>query len=145
MAPTEASRSEGHSVEAVSDAVQARVRVEASAQRVQVTVDGTELADSRRAQILFETGLPPRYYVPLADVRTELLEPSSTVTYCPYKGAASYWTLVIGDQRYEDFVWVYRSPLPESADVAEMACFYNEKVDLLIDGVPQERPRTHFS
>ncbi len=122
-----------------------RVDILASSRRVQVAVDGVELADSHRPHILFETGLPPRYYLPLSDVRTELLEPSSTVTHCPYKGAASYWTLVIGDQRYEDFVWIYRSPLPESAKITGMACFYNEKVDLTVDGVPQERPRTHFS
>ena len=108
-------------------------------------VDGVELADSSRPHILFETGLPPRYYVPLSDVRTELLTPSDRVTQCPYKGTANYWSVQVGDRRYDDFVWMYRSPLAESAKVAGLVCFYNEKVDLIIDGVAQERPRTPFS
>jgi uncharacterized protein (DUF427 family) len=122
-----------------------RVDILASSRRVQVSVDGVELADSSHPHILFETGLPPRYYLPLSDIRTELLVPSDRSTQCPYKGTASYWSVQIGDTRYGDFVWIYRSPLPESAKIAGLACFYNEKVDLTIDGVPQERPRTHFS
>ncbi len=122
-----------------------RVDVLASSRRVQVMVDGVELADSTRPHILFETGLPPRYYVPLSDVRTELLVPSDRVTQCPYKGTATYWSVQAGERRYDDFVWMYRSPLAESAKIAGMACFYNEKVDLIVDGVPQERPRTPFS
>jgi uncharacterized protein (DUF427 family) len=122
-----------------------RVDILASSRRVQVMVDGVELADSSRPHILFETGLPPRYYVPLSDVRTELLTPSDRVTQCPYKGTANYWSVQVGDRRYDDFVWMYRSPLAESAKVAGLVCFYNEKVDLIIDGVAQERPRTPFS
>ncbi len=122
-----------------------RVDILASSRRVQVSVDGVEVADSHRPHILFETGLPPRYYLPLTDVRTELLVPSDHETHCPYKGTASYWTLQVGDRRLDNFVWAYRSPLAESAKIAGMACFYNEKVDLIVDGVPQERPRTPFS
>jgi uncharacterized protein (DUF427 family) len=122
-----------------------RVDVLASSRRVQVMVDGIELADSSRPHILFETGLPPRYYLPLSDVRTELLAPSERVTQCPYKGTATYWSVQVGDRRYDDFAWMYRSPLAESAKVAGMVCFYNERVDLIVDGVPQERPRTPFS
>ena len=122
-----------------------RVDILASSRRVQVMVDGVELADSSRPHVLFETGLPPRYYLPLSDVRTELLTPSDRVTQCPYKGTANYWSVQVGDRRYDDFVWMYRSPLAESAKVAGLACFYNEKVDLIIDGVPQERPKTPFS
>ncbi len=122
-----------------------RVDILASSRRVQVMVDGVELADSSRPHVLFETGLPPRYYLPLSDVRTELLTPSDRVTQCPYKGTANYWSVQVGDRRYDDFVWMYRSPLAESAKVAGLVCFYNEKVDLIIDGVPQERPKTPFS
>lgn len=122
-----------------------RVDILASSRRVQVMVDGVELADSSRPHVLFETGLPPRYYLPLSDVRTELLTPSERVTQCPYKGTANYWSVQVGDRRYDDFVWMYRSPLAESAKVAGLVCFYNEKVDLIIDGVPQERPKTPFS
>jgi len=122
-----------------------RVDILASTRRVQVSVDGVELADSSHPHILFETGLPPRYYLPLADLHTELLVPSEHTSQCPYKGTASYWSVQVGDTRYDDFVWIYRSPLPESAKVTGLACFYNEKVDLVIDGVTQERPRTPFS
>ena len=122
-----------------------RVDILASTRRVQISVDGVVLADSSHPHILFETGLPPRYYLPLADLRTELFLPSERTSQCPYKGTASYWSVQVGEQRYDDFVWIYRSPLPESAKITGLACFYNEKVDITIDGVLQERPRTPFS
>jgi uncharacterized protein (DUF427 family) len=121
------------------------VDVLASARHLEVVVDGVTVADSRQPRILFETGLPPRYYLPLTDLRLDLLTPSATETHCPYKGTANYWSLEVGGRRYDDFVWIYRAPLPESQKIAGLACFYNEKVDLHVDGVLQERPRTHFS
>lgn len=122
-----------------------RVDILGSSRHVVVKVDGETVADSTQPRILFETGLPPRYYVPLSDVRMDLLRPSSTQTHCPYKGTANYWNLSIGDVEYQDIVWIYRLPLPESQKVAGLACFYNEKVDLYLDGELQERPRTPFS
>jgi uncharacterized protein (DUF427 family) len=122
-----------------------RVDILASSRRVVVEVDGQIVADSSQPRILFETGLPARYYVPLTDVRMDLLRPSSTQTHCPYKGTATYWSLLVDGTEHEDLVWIYRSPLPESQKVAGLACFYNEKVDISLDGVRQERPRTHFS
>jgi uncharacterized protein (DUF427 family) len=83
--------------------------------------------------------------VPLTDVRMDHLRPSSTQTQCPYKGTATYWSLVVDGSEYEDVVWIYRSPLAESQKVAGLACFYNEKVDIILDGVRQDKPRTHFS
>jgi len=122
-----------------------RVDILASSRQVRVEVDGVTVADSTRPHILFETGLPPRYYLPLPDVRTELLVPSATQSHCPYKGTAGYWSLDTGHGVHPDLVWIYRTPLPESQKVAGLACFYNEKVDLYIDGELQERPRTPFS
>jgi uncharacterized protein (DUF427 family) len=122
-----------------------RVDILASSRRVRVEVDGVAVAESDRPHILFETGLPPRYYLPLPDVRTELLRPSDTQTHCPYKGTASYWTLDTGRDVHPDIVWIYRTPLPESQKVAGLACFYNEKVDIYVDGQLTERPRTPFS
>jgi uncharacterized protein (DUF427 family) len=118
-----------------------RVDILASSRHVEVRIDGETVASSRQPRILFETSLPPRYYLPLSDVRMELLRPSATSTSCPYKGTASYWS--VGD--HEDIVWIYRSPLPESQKITGMACFYNEKVDLYVDGEQQERPRSPFS
>jgi len=121
-----------------------RVDILASSRSVRIELDGVVLAESHSPRILFESHLPPRYYLPLCDLRLELFRPSPTVTHCPYKGAASYLTLDLAGQTYPDFAWIYRSPLPESQKVAGLACFYNEKVDLFIDGVRQERPHTHF-
>jgi len=122
-----------------------RVDILASSRRVRVELDGVTVADSGQPRILFETGLPPRYYLPLTDLRMDLLRPSDTQTHCPYKGTASYWSVDTGRRVHEDVVWIYRTPLPESQKVAGLACFYNEKVDLYLDGERLERPRTHFS
>jgi uncharacterized protein (DUF427 family) len=83
--------------------------------------------------------------VPLPDVRAELLIPSGTQTRCPYKGTAGYWSVDTGHGVHRDLVWIYRAPLPESQKIAGLACFYNEKVDLYLDGELQEQPRTPFS
>jgi uncharacterized protein (DUF427 family) len=122
-----------------------RIDILASSRHVEVSVDGVAVADSRQPRVLFETGLPARYYVPLTDLRLDRLRPSATVTHCPYKGAATYWSLEIGGTVYPDLVWIYRAPLPESQKIAGLACFYNEKVDLTLDGVAQERPHSPFS
>ena len=122
-----------------------RVDILASSQHVRVEVDGVTVADSLRPHILFETHLPPRYYLPLPDVRTELLLPSDTRTHCPYKGTAGYWSVDAGHGVHPDLVWIYRSPLAESQKIAGLACFYIEKVDIYLDGELQDRPRTHFS
>jgi uncharacterized protein (DUF427 family) len=122
-----------------------RVDILASSRPVRVVVDGVTVAESNQPHILFETGLPPRYYLPLPDLRLDLLTPSDTETHCPYKGTATYWHLDVNGQRYNDFVWIYRTPLPESQKVAGLACFYNEKVDLYVGGELQERPRSPFS
>jgi uncharacterized protein (DUF427 family) len=122
-----------------------RVDILASSRHVRVVVDGVTVADSVQPRILFETGLPPRYYLPLPDVRTELLTPSPTLSHCPYKGTAGYWSVDAGHGVHHDLAWIYRSPLPESQKIAGLACFYNEKVDLFVDGEAQDRPRSPFS
>ena len=122
-----------------------RVDILASSRHVRVEIDGVTVADSVRPHILFETHLPPRYYLPLSDVRTELLIPSDTSSHCPYKGTAGYWSVDAGHGVHPDLVWIYRSPLAESQKIAGLACFYNEKVDIYLDGELQDRPRTHFS
>jgi len=122
-----------------------RVDILASSRHVRVEIDGVSVADSRQPRILFETSLPPRYYLPLTDVRMDLLRSSDTQSRCPYKGTAAYWSVDTGRAVHQDIVWTYRAPLPESQKVAGLACFYNEKVDIYLDGELQERPRTHFS
>ena len=106
---------------------------------MQVEVDGVVVADSTSPVLLFETGLPVRYYLPKSDVRMDLLAPTDTRSGCPYKGDAEYYSLKVGNETHEDFVWWYRHPLPESIGIAGHVAFYNEKVDLIVDGVRQDR------
>jgi uncharacterized protein (DUF427 family) len=122
-----------------------RVDILASSRHVRVEVDGVTVGESRQPRILFETGLPPRHYIPLTDVRLDLLRPSDTVSHCPYKGTASYWSVDTGQAVHPDIVWIYRAPLPESQKIAGLACFYDEKVDVYLDGELQGRPATPFS
>jgi len=122
-----------------------RVDILASSRRVRVEIDGETVAESGQPRILFETGLPPRYYLPLTDVRMDRLRPSGKQTRCPYKGTASYWNIDTGHGVHEDLVWIYRAPVPESQKIAGLACFYNEKVDIYLDGQLQPRPQTPFS
>lgn len=121
-----------------------RVDILAGSRHVRVEIEGFTVADSRTPRILFETGLPARYYLPLTDIRMDLLRPSDTHTSCPYKGNADYWNIEVGGTEYPDLVWIYRTPTPESQKIAGLACFYNEKVDMYIDGELQERPETPF-
>ncbi|RJO71267.1 DUF427 domain-containing protein [Nocardia panacis] len=122
-----------------------RVDILGSSRHVRVEIDGVTVADSHNPRILFETGLPPRYYLPRTDVRQDLLCPSDTHTACPYKGTAEYWSVRIGETEHRDIVWGYRTPLPESEKIAGLVAFYNEKVDIYLDGELQDRPRTLFS
>ena len=122
-----------------------RVDILASSRHVRVEIDGVTVADSASPRILFETGLPPRYYLPLTDIRTDLLRASETISHCPYKGTASYWSVDTGTEVHKDVVWIYRTPLLESQKIAGLAAFYDEKVDVFIDDVHQRQPRTKWS
>ena len=121
------------------------LEIVASDQHVSVSRDGVLLAESRRPVVLRETGLPPRYYLPPEDVRMDLLTPSEKHTECPFKGTASYWSARLGDETLPDFVWSYPDPIPAARPIAGLMCFYNEKVDLEVDGEPQPRPTTPWS
>ena len=122
-----------------------RVDVVPSERHVRVEVAGQLVAESRRPHALFESPLPPRWYLPAEDVRWELLEPSDTVTMCPYKGTARYWSVRAGGALHRDVAWSYPDPIPENPRIAGLICFFNEKVDLTIDGELQARPDTPWS
>jgi uncharacterized protein (DUF427 family) len=122
-----------------------RIDVLQSSRHVEVFVEGTKVADTHKPRLLFETGLPVRYYIPKTDVRLDLLEPTELETECPYKGTANYYTVNTGDRVHENIVWWYQHPVHESARIAGYVSFYNEKVDILVDGEKLERPRTMFS
>jgi uncharacterized protein (DUF427 family) len=122
-----------------------RVDTLRSSRRVQVYIGGEQVADSVRPLMLFETSLPTRFYLPFTDVRTELLEASDTVTICPYKGQARYWSLRVGDTFEPDIAWSYPDPIPENPKIRDLLCFFNERVDLVVDGKALERPVSPWS
>jgi uncharacterized protein (DUF427 family) len=111
-----------------------RITVSDPVVAVRVEVDGVVVAESQRARVLREGGLPPRYYVPRDDVRMELLVPTEHATTCPFKGDASYWTLARQDARHENIVWSYEEPIASLPEIAGLLCFYNERVELVVDG-----------
>lgn len=122
-----------------------RVEAIASSRHVVVEFDGVRLAESSRPVLLLETDLPTRYYVPREDVNYAVLEPTSTRSHCPYKGVADEYWSVAGKKDATDVVWSYTAPLPAVAKVAGLDSFYNEMVDLIVDGIPQRRPESPFS
>ena len=116
-----------------------------SSRRVRVAVNGETVAESTRTTALFEAGLPTRWYLPREDVRTDVLVASETRTRCAYKGLASYHSVRVGDDVAEDVVWYYPEPTREAEPIRDLLCFFNEKVDLEIDGELEEKPKTQWS
>jgi uncharacterized protein (DUF427 family) len=122
-----------------------RVDTLRSSRRVEVFVAGERVASTIRPLLLFETHLPTRFYLPADDVWTELFEPSDLVTSCPYKGTARYWSVRVGDTLEPDLVWSYPDPIAEIPTIKDLICFFNERVDLVVDGVALDRPVTPWS
>jgi uncharacterized protein (DUF427 family) len=123
-----------------------RVDVLNSSRHVRVIVGGEAVADSHRPRLLFETGLPTRYYLPRMDVRMELLTQSDTVTQCPYKGQTVHYDLAVGDRAVRDVAWSYPFPIPECPKIENLVCFYDERVDAIeVDGHSQPKPQTPLS
>jgi uncharacterized protein (DUF427 family) len=121
-----------------------RVDVRHSSRHVRVELDGHLLAESARPTLVFETGLPVRHYLPADDVVTTL-RVSATTTACAYKGVATYQDVVLPDRIERDLVWTYATPLPDAAQLADLVCFYAERVDVVVDGVRNGRPVTAWS
>ena len=111
-----------------------------SSRHIEVSVNGVTLADTRRPTIVYETGAPIRYYIPKPDVHMNLLEPTDKRTGCAYKGFASYWSVSVDTVKRENIAWSYAMPIAECAKIAGLVAFFNEQVDLSIDGALQERP-----
>ncbi|MFI0729748.1 DUF427 domain-containing protein [Streptomyces sp. NPDC021225] len=112
-----------------------RVEVVRGTQHVTVTIDGRVVAESRRPLLLFETGLPVRYYLPPQDVNLSLLEPTDTHTTCPFKGQAAYWTYLGeegGSGPHTDVVWAYPDPLDAVAEIKDHLSFYDTVADISV-------------
>ncbi len=124
----------------------ARVDALRSTRPVRVELDGVVLAETSSPVMVFETGLPTRYYINRAEVDFSHLVASATETACPYKGTTSgYWSVRIGDAVHPDLAWAYDFPTRQLLPIAGLIAFYNEKVDITLDGRRLERPTTHFS
>jgi uncharacterized protein (DUF427 family) len=109
---------------------------EDSPKRVRAVFNGAVVADSDRVKMLHETGHLPVYYFPEEDVEQEYLEKTDHTTHCPYKGAATYWSVQAAGETIEDGAWSYPEPLPEAAKVAGYLCFLGEGVETKVDGEP---------
>jgi uncharacterized protein (DUF427 family) len=126
------------------------VRVDAlrSHRHVRASLEGITLAESARPVLVFETGLPTRYYFDRTDVDFSHLVPTATQTACPYKGVTSaYWSVRTGDDVRDgdqDLAWAYDFPTRQLLPIAGLVAFYNEKIDIDVDGVRLPRARTHF-
>jgi uncharacterized protein (DUF427 family) len=114
-----------------------RVDILPSSRHVRIEVDGVTIAESSNARLLFETGLRTRYYLPRTHVRMDLLEATESVSHCPYKGQARWWSVRTDSGVREDLAWSYPTPLRESEGIAGLIAFYDEKVDVYVDGVRQ--------
>lgn len=123
-----------------------RIDVHESSRHVVVEHAGHTLADSSRPRLLFETGLPPRFYLLKLDVAMDRLEPSSTVTRCAYKGTTEHYHAHLDGGRVEDVAWCYPHPNPEHGKIQDLVCFYQERIDrVTVDGVAEAPVQTPWS
>ena len=122
-----------------------RVDVLHSSRHIKVMVDGTRVAETKRPWLLFETGLPTRYYFSKHDVHMELLEHSETVTRCPYKGAAHHYSIKMGDKQHKDLAWHYPFPTLECTKIQGLIGFLNEKLDIYENDKLLQRPKSPWS
>ncbi|HZZ47420.1 MAG TPA: DUF427 domain-containing protein [Pseudonocardia sp.] len=122
-----------------------RVDALRSSRRIRVELNGTVLAESPAPVLLFETGLPTRYYLSPVDVDFTHLVATDAVSECPYKGRTTgYWSVRLGGTLHDDLAWVYHYPTPAVSAIAGLIAFYNEQVDIVLDGQLLPRPTTHF-
>jgi uncharacterized protein (DUF427 family) len=122
-----------------------RVDVRRSSRHVLVEVNGTKVAESSRPTLVFETFLPVRFYLPREDARMDLLRHTDTRTTCAYKGQASYWSLELDGETIPDIAWSYEQPLPDAIQLDGLIAFFDERVDVVLDGERRKRPRTPWS
>jgi uncharacterized protein (DUF427 family) len=121
-----------------------RIDVLDTSRKIRISVHGEVVAETERSRVLFESGLPPRWYIRRDDVRIALL-PSDKHTTCAYKGLASYFSVRAGGVLEKDLIWYYPEPRHDALRVKDWLCFFNERVDLEIDGALEHRPRTEWS
>jgi uncharacterized protein (DUF427 family) len=126
-----------------------QVTITPTTHHLEVTVGGQVIAVTDRPVILAETGMQPRYYVPREDVRLDLLHATDTASNCPFKGDARYWSVAVGTTVHGDVAWSYESPLPGAEGIAGLVAFYDERVEVTVDGqlaqgTPGPLPASHL-
>ncbi len=121
-----------------------RVAVRPSSRHVRIEFDGQLLAESARPRIVMETSLPARFYLPREDVVVPL-RPGAMQTTCAYKGHASYWSPEVGGRVVENLAWSYEDPLPDMAALTGLVAFWDELVDVVVDGERRTRPEGPFA
>jgi uncharacterized protein (DUF427 family) len=109
------------------------ITVEPSTSHVTVRSGERVVAETRTALVLREAKYPPVYYVPLADVDPKVLRPSSTTSYCPFKGDASYYSVVVGDETVSDAIWTYEKPYDAVAEIEGHVAFYADRVQISVE------------
>ncbi|MGN6752100.1 MAG: DUF427 domain-containing protein [Intrasporangium sp.] len=122
-----------------------RIDCRRSSRRVVVSHDGHVLADTTRATFLFETPLPTRFYIPREDVRMDLLTPTESTSTCAYKGRAAYWSAHVDGETLRDIAWSYEEPLLDALPVRDQVAFFDERLDVAVDGKRLRRPVTPWS
>ena len=123
-----------------------RVDALPSKRHVRIVINGQTVADTHRPHLLFETNHPVRYYIPRDDVRMDMLVASATTSRCPYKGLASYWSVKIGAETFDDLVWGYMEPIPECPKIKGLFCFWHERgADIYVDGELIPPPPTRWA
>jgi uncharacterized protein (DUF427 family) len=121
-----------------------RVDSRETSRHVEVTINGELIADTTKAVMLLETGQPHRYYIPKSDIRMELLRATDRVMKSPYKGAATYYDVEAGGTTAELVAWCYEDATEESAKISGHICFPQGKVQMSVDGVLQEKPKSRW-
>ena len=112
--------------------MESHIKVQEVDGQVRVSIGGRTVARSSSVQLLLEGNLPPRHYFPREDVDMELLIPSQSVTHCPHKGDAHYWSIKLDNHDLEDVVWSYETPIEAMSAISGLLCFYDERVELEI-------------
>ena len=114
-----------------------RVDVLPTSRHIRGALNGEVLAESDHAVALFESNLPTRWYLPREDVSASL-EASDTVTRCPYKGTAAYFSVRRENgEHVKDLIWYYDEPLRAVEEIAGRLCFFNERAEVEVDGEPE--------
>ncbi|MHB8696041.1 MAG: DUF427 domain-containing protein [Solirubrobacteraceae bacterium] len=114
------------------------ITIDPSTDRVLVRSGEATIADSRSTLVLREANYPPVRYIPLADVDRSLLAASDHITYCPYKGDASYYSIVGDQERGSNAVWFYDAPYPAVAEIEGHVAFYSDRVELIVTSLEAE-------